>query len=86
MPSSPYTQRTTKENDEGKMEKVADNDDGCSARNQRGSSFLFEAELEETYWIAVSGYSKASAGPFTLRLAPAPFTLRLAPAPPAEAG
>ncbi|MBA2376337.1 MAG: hypothetical protein H0V75_09415 [Rubrobacter sp.] len=64
-------------NDEGKMEKVADNDDGCSARNQRGSSFLFEAELEETYWIAVSGYSKASAGP---------FTLRLAPAPPAEAG
>lgn len=59
-------------NDKGKMEKVADDDDGCSVRNQRGSSVVFEAELEETYWIAVSGYSKASTGFFELRLSPAP--------------
>lgn len=59
-------------NDEGKMEKVADNDDGCTTRNPRGSSLIFEAEFEETYWISVSGYSKTSVGPFILRLAPAP--------------
>ncbi len=56
---------------EGGMDKVDDNDDGCSARNHRGGSLVFEAKLEETYWISVSGYSKASAGDFILRLAPA---------------
>jgi hypothetical protein len=54
----------------GKLKKLADNDDGCFTGNQRGSSLVFEAEFEETYLIAVSGYSKASEGPFTLRLAP----------------
>ncbi|MBA2691271.1 MAG: hypothetical protein H0U65_02085 [Rubrobacter sp.] len=57
--------------EKGNLDQVADNDDGCSTRNERGSSVVFEAELEETYWIVVSGYSKASAGVFHLKLAQA---------------
>jgi hypothetical protein len=54
----------------GELERIADNDDECSSPNPRGGSLVFEAKLEETYWIAVSGYSKASSGDFTLRLRP----------------
>lgn len=57
---------------EGELEQVADNDDACSAPNPRGGSLGFEAELEKTYWIAVSGYSKASSGNFILKLADLP--------------
>lgn len=57
--------------EKGNLDPVADNDDACSSRNIRGSSVVFEARMEETYWIAVSGYSKASNGSFTLRLSPA---------------
>ncbi len=59
----------TKDN-KGKLDQVADNDDGCLSPNPRGGSVVFEAELEETYLIAVSGYSKASSGDFILRLGP----------------
>lgn len=52
----------------GELEKLADNDDGCFSPNARGGSVVFGAEFEETYWISVSGYSKASSGNFLLRL------------------
>lgn len=54
----------------GEFDQIADNDDECFSPNPRGGSVVFEAELEETYWIAVSGYSKASSGDFILRLRP----------------
>ncbi|MGH3087147.1 MAG: hypothetical protein ACRDSJ_07500 [Rubrobacteraceae bacterium] len=54
--------------DEGDLEQVADNDDGCSSRNHRGSSLTFEAKFQETYWISVSGYSESSTGNFVLSL------------------
>lgn len=54
----------------GKLDQIADNDDGCFSSNPRGGSVVFEAKREETYLIAVSGYSKASSGSFVLRLGP----------------
>lgn len=54
--------------DAGELEQLADNDDGCSSRNQRGSALEFDVEAGETYWVSVSGYSGASAGGFRLRL------------------
>ncbi len=54
----------------GEFDQIADNDDGCLSPNLRGGSVVFEAELEKTYWIAVSGYSKVSSGNFVLRLRP----------------